>query len=393
MMVSIILCTYNREKYLGRAINSILDQTYEDWELLVVDDGSTDHTEELVRAYTDPRIRFFGMERNRFYCYAANFGLSQCAGTYVAFQNSDDEWLPNKLEKQVRYMEEHPGTGACFTEVTLIDNEGRNISDKCQDMLRLFENHYEDQGEWMKFFLYYGNCVCHPSALVKRTVLEQAGGFNLLYCQLADFDLWARIAAQHPIHVLPEKLIRFRWDTAKKDQISSTTQMHTVRSFNEQMLIRKQIVERLTDSQMIRYFRDKFRNPESASHLELEFEKAFLLMDSVACTPELKVLGIEKLEEVLRAEGAVQVLEEHFGLTLQEVYACNQEHWYTDFMVRGRLEELAEAKKRIELCEAETENWRQMASEYKNSTSWKLTAPLRKAGEIARRIVKRDRIQ
>ena len=102
------MCTYNREQYLKRAIDSVIAQTYTDWDMIIVDDGSTDNTKQLVSYYADPRIQYIKMDKNRFYCYAANHGLEQCRGDYVAFQNSDDEWLPDKLEKQMRFMEEHP---------------------------------------------------------------------------------------------------------------------------------------------------------------------------------------------------------------------------------------------------------------------------------------------
>lgn len=388
-MISIILCTYNREKYLARAIDSVIAQTYRDWELIIVDDGSTDRTEELVKSYTDPRIRYEKLEKNRYYCYAANYGLKKCQGQYVAFQNSDDEWLPDKLDKQIQFMEAHPEAGACFTEVILVDNDGADISERCIEVKRLFENHYTEQKDWMRYFLQYGNCVCHPSALVKQEVMEQVGGFNLMYCQLADFDLWVRIVTEYPIYVLTEKLIRFRWDVSHKDQISSATERHTVRSFNEQMQIRRQLVERLTDDQMVRYFGEDFRNPSSVSHLELEFEKAFLLMHCVADTPQTKMPGIEKIEEVLHSENAVETLEEHFHITLQNIYSWNQDHWYTDYMINEKLERSRYLNDEIKRVKEECRRLQMINKEYRTSTSWKITAPLRRIGRIYKKITKK----
>lgn len=387
-MVSILMCTYNREQYLKRAIDSVIAQTYTEWELIIVDDGSTDNTEQLVASYPDPRIRYIKMDKNRFYCYAANYGLQNCRGDYVAFQNSDDEWLSDKLEKQMRFMEEHTEAGACFTEVTLIDNEGNDLSERCLPMEKLFENHYEDQKDWMHFFLHKGNCVCHPSALVRKKVMDEVGGFNLMYCQLADFDLWVRIVTEHPIYVLPEKLIRFRWDINKQEQVSSATEKNLIRSFNEQMLIRKQMIDRLSDEQMLLFFKSEFQKKTSSSHLELEFEKAFLLMHCIDDSPEMRLPGINKLEEVLKIEGAVEVLERHFDLTLQEIYSWNRGHWYTDFILEQKI---SEAKRQLAAYQEKVNMQEYLIDQYRNSSSWRYTEPFRRVGRMVRRIVKKTK--
>ena len=387
-MVSILMCTYNREQYLKRAIDSVIAQTYTEWELIIVDDGSTDNTEQLVASYPDPRIRYIKMDKNRFYCYAANYGLQNCRGDYVAFQNSDDEWLSDKLEKQMRFMEEHTEAGACFTEVTLIDNEGNVLSERCLPMEKLFENHYEDQKDWMHFFLHKGNCVCHPSALVRKKVMDEVGGFNLMYCQLADFDLWVRIVTEHPIYVLPEKLIRFRWDINKQEQVSSATEKNLIRSFNEQMLIRKQMIDRLSDEQMLLFFKSEFQKKTSSSHLELEFEKAFLLMHCIDDSPEMRLPGINKLEEVLKIEGAVEVLERHFDLTLQEIYSWNRGHWYTDFILEQKI---SEAKRQLAAYQEKVNMQEYLIDQYRNSSSWRYTEPFRRVGRMVRRIVKKTK--
>ena len=137
-MVSVLMCTYNRRFCLQQAIDSVLCQTYPDFEFVIVDDGSTDGTEELIKSYQDPRIRYFKLDQNSFYCYAANQGLDHCQGDYVAFMNSDDAWLPDKLEKQVSVMEQNRMLGACFTRVYLVDESGNEISEECRDMAAAF---------------------------------------------------------------------------------------------------------------------------------------------------------------------------------------------------------------------------------------------------------------
>ena len=107
-MVSIILCTYNRENSIRYSIDSILEQTYQNWELIIVDDGSTDGTEKILEEYQDHRIRKIVLSDNSYYCYAANKGIREASGKYIAFATSDDIWEKTKLEKQIAYLEAHP---------------------------------------------------------------------------------------------------------------------------------------------------------------------------------------------------------------------------------------------------------------------------------------------
>ena len=107
-MVSIIMPVYNAEKYISRTINSVLNQTYEDFELIMVDDGSTDKGEEVIRKFTDPRVRFFVNDAEDKGAYSArNFGIRKAAGEYIAFLDSDDIWLKDKLEKTLDFMKKN----------------------------------------------------------------------------------------------------------------------------------------------------------------------------------------------------------------------------------------------------------------------------------------------
>lgn len=377
-MVSVLMCTYNRAYCLRQAIDSVLNQTYTNFEFIIVDDGSTDETEALIKLYTDSRIKYLQMEQNSFYCYAANYGLQHCKGEYIAFINSDDEWMPDKLEKQVEFLTKNKKYGACFSAVYLMDADGNDVTAENRQMRDLFAQKYNSQKECLQHFLSKGNTLCHPSALVRKSILDQIGGFNLMYCQVADLDLWIRIVTVAPIYVFDERLMRFRWDIRKNNQVSSATRENTVRTFNEQMMIRKDLVERLSDDQFIKFFGEKFKNKLSRSHLEIEFEKAFLLAECLGEVPELKILGIYKLEQVLRMPGAMDVLRNHFGMRIHDVYEWNKAHMYNElWLAEERNEKYEEQKRQL------IEKHRMEIEEYENSKSWKITAPLR---NIARRL-------
>jgi len=125
--VSVIISTYNRAHLIGRAIQSVLNQTYQDFEVIVVDDGSTDNTEEIVKSFNDPRIRYIRHEKNKGAAAARNTGIKAARGKYIAFQDSDDEWLPEKLEKQMKVFENAPPeAGVVYTDMQRINEDGEH---------------------------------------------------------------------------------------------------------------------------------------------------------------------------------------------------------------------------------------------------------------------------
>ena len=349
-MVSILLCTYNRENLIRETIDSILAQTYTDFELLIVDDGSTsEEAKEILKSYKDERIRLFLCEENKFYCRAANFGISQMKGDYLAIADSDDLWYPTKLERQMEYLEEHPECGACFTYAEIIDENGKPATEDFPHIAELTKKSFATRGEWMRYFFQYGNCAVHPSVVIPTWMVKRVKGFNLLMCQGADLDMWIRILKEAPIYVLPEFLTKFRCHHNPYDQISGADDLKAARFSNEHMLMRRKIMKMLTDEELKKYFRCYFRNKESQTHLELEIERAFLLLDCVNGLPSFGVIGIEKFEEILDEYGekAVQILKDKYSTSIQDVYKWNLKHFYVDFGITEQIRVLEEDKSEL----------------------------------------------
>lgn len=349
-MVSILLCTYNRENLIRESIDSILGQTYTDFELLLVDDGSTDGTKELLNSYKDERIRLYPFEENRYYCRAANWGMQQMRGEYLAIANSDDVWCPKKLERQMEYLEKHPECGVCFTYSDVIDENGQPADEDFPDIAEMLKRRFDTQEEWMRYFFRDGNCLAHPSAVIPRQIIERVGGFHLLFCQGADLDMWIRILRIAPIYVVPEILTRYRCHHNPDDQVSGANELKAARFMNEHMLMRKKMMKLLNDKELIRYFQCDFRKKDASTHLELEIERAFLLMECVKGLPDLRVLGIEKFEEVLDTyqEEAVEVLEQEYQVKLTDIYQWNLEHFYVDFGVHVEMSRKVERQQELE---------------------------------------------
>lgn len=336
-MVSIILCTYNRAHTLKATIDSILAQTYTDFELILVDDGSTDRTQELLAEYSDERIRSYVLEENSFYCAAANFGLTKVRGDYIAFATSDDVWNLRKLERQLDYMEKRKDCGACFTFVHLIDENGDNADEKYKDMLNVFRKVYYSRRDWIQRFIFEGNCLCHPTAVVRKEVLDKVGGYHVFYSLLADMELWLRIVRYYPIHVIEEDLLGYRMFEDQTKQVSGTTEKKRTKSLNEHMIIRNNFINDLSEQELEDFFANKFQYKEAFTHQEMEIERALLLLHCVSDLPEIGTLGMDKFEKLLRDNEYVKVLKDTYQIQLQDIYQWNTKHFYMDYTIHTLL--------------------------------------------------------
>lgn len=165
--VSIILCFYNEEKYLAKAIDSVLSQNYSNFELILVNDGSTDRSGEIAQGYDDDRIIYQTYEGNRHLAYARNRGLELATGEYIGFFDADDIMVPGKIERQVKYLDEHEDIIVVSGGYVYMDSEGhtdnRIVEPEC----------YSD--EQIKAYMLFGNCIAVGAALFRREIIETYG--------------------------------------------------------------------------------------------------------------------------------------------------------------------------------------------------------------------------
>jgi glycosyltransferase involved in cell wall biosynthesis len=199
---------YNTEQYIGESIQSVLDQTYTNWELLVVDDGSTDKTAESVRAFAekDSRIKYLSQQNGR-QAKARNTGIQNSSGTLLAFLDSDDLWLPEKLQLQLQAM--------VATNVDVVYSNGFVIYEPGAAPGQMDFPIVAGTVEGRRMFdlLLLLNFIPVQSVLLRREAFEKAGPFDesLQYHGCEDYDLWLRIAAGGTLfHGLSEKLIKYR---------------------------------------------------------------------------------------------------------------------------------------------------------------------------------------
>jgi glycosyltransferase involved in cell wall biosynthesis len=198
--VSVVIPTHNRASLLGRSIKSVLGQTYKDFEIIVVDDASTDNTEEVVQSIRDPRIRYLRHEKNRGGSAARNTGIRAAWGQYIAFQDSDDEWLPEKLEKQMEVLAAAPPeVGIVYTAFWRIRSDNKEYIPGPEIQLKEGRVHRE---------LLKGNFVTTQAVLVKRECFQKAGMFDETLPRFQDWELFIRMAKHYEFRYVPEALVR-----------------------------------------------------------------------------------------------------------------------------------------------------------------------------------------
>ena len=209
--ISVILTSYNHNKFIGEAIDSVLQQTLQDFELIIWDDASSDGSWYLINQYTDPRIKAFRNETNKGPVFGINKAISEIAvGEYIAMHHSDDVWEVDKLQKQIDFLEAHPQVGAVFSDALAINEQSEPLRDSQHFYVDVFKQANRSRHEWLHFFFNTGNALCHPSLLIRKQCYAECGLYNSSLAQVPDFDMWIRLCLKYEIYVLPEFLVKFR---------------------------------------------------------------------------------------------------------------------------------------------------------------------------------------
>lgn len=181
-LISVIIPTYNREETLSKAINSVLEQTYKNWELIIVDDASTDHTDSLIKQYNDLRIKYFRNVDNQGANYCRNLGAKYARGEFLAFLDSDNYWLPQKLEKEIMEIEGTQNT-IVFCQCKIIDTKNKNISREV----------YISSDD-IPSLLVERNVIDTSAALISHKNFEEIGGFDIYMPRFQDWEFFFRAA-------------------------------------------------------------------------------------------------------------------------------------------------------------------------------------------------------
>jgi len=197
--VSVVIPAYNAMNYLPETVESVLRQSFTDFEVLIIDDGSSDHIVQWASQIADHRVRLISQE-NQGVSAARNTGITQAHGEYIAFLDADDLWELTKLEKQVRCLDNNPTVGLVHTWMLLVDEQGKSTG-------RVMKSNGEGD-IWKQ--LVERNIIACPSVIVRRCCFEAVGIFDINLRSNEDWDMWLRIASRYPFAVIKEPLAYYR---------------------------------------------------------------------------------------------------------------------------------------------------------------------------------------
>ncbi len=200
--VSVVVSTFNGERYIGQTLESLFDQSFRGFELIVVNDGSTDNTSGIVRQFNDNRLRLLENDRNRGIAESQNTGISLARGEYVALQDHDDLSVPGRLEKQVTFLDEHRHIGLVGSECTVINENGKST-----DRFTVSTSDID-----LKWTLLTHNAFLHTSVMFRRRILDSIGPYSPAseFTYAEDYEFLSRVAAQYPVANIAEPLVMWR---------------------------------------------------------------------------------------------------------------------------------------------------------------------------------------
>jgi glycosyltransferase involved in cell wall biosynthesis len=312
--ISVIMAAYNHAPFVEQAITSVLEQEGVDFEFLITDDGSTDQTRAAITSINDERIKFFPNEINRGACVVTNELIERANGEFVAVINSDDYWsAKDKLAYQVKILRDNPTIGACFGRARYVDRNGQLIHKSLLPSGTIFDQENRSQGQWLRKFFYFGNCICHPTILIRKSCYKEIGMYSNRLRQLPDYDMWIRLVKSYQIFISDRELVNFR--ILPGENTSSSTTENSVRLLNEHFIIAENFLDNVTRTQLIDGFSDKLLVQDIPSEEHLYIEKTMLyLSENKRIGKAHRMIGLLKMSKLLNEPRYHNLMINSYGI-------------------------------------------------------------------------------
>ncbi|MEH2025123.1 MAG: glycosyltransferase [Nostoc sp.] len=311
-LISVVMTTYNHEKYIAEAIQSVLEQTFTDFELIVVNDGSTDRNDEVIRSFQDSRIVYINQE-NQGTSTGLNQGIIAARGKYIALMSGDDVCYPQRLEKQYQYLYTKINQ-VIFSSVDFIDDDSHPVTGK-HFARNYFNNSNKTSAEILNYFFMQGNYLCAVTAFLEKKMLLEAGLFNLASIQLQDFDMWIKLVKKYDIFIMEDKLVKYR---IRQNEDNLSHPNNSVRSLFEQYQIYRNIFDDVNIELFKKAFEKNIRKSNFQEGAEYELEKAFLYLSHSLSL--IQSIGYEKLSCLFQNKNILSIAKNEYSFTLPDLY-------------------------------------------------------------------------
>jgi glycosyltransferase involved in cell wall biosynthesis len=312
--VSVIMATYNHAEFVVQSINSVLDQDGVDFEFLIADDGSVDRTRDIVASIRDKRIHFFPNKENRGACIVTNELIQRASGEFIALINSDDYWIAtDKLAYQLQVMKKNPEVGACFGRARFVDKDGNVIDKSKLPQGYVFDKRNRSRGAWLRHFFDLGNCICHPTMLIRKDCYDALGLYDNRLRQLPDFDMWVRLLKKNEIYVSDREMVAFRH--LPGENASSGTSVNLRRLQTESYFILQRFFDGVPRDVFLDGFGDLLVESESPDEAHLDIEKSLLYLAKNRWSSHIyNLIGLERIHFLLGSDKHRRILIDCYGI-------------------------------------------------------------------------------
>ncbi|MBL1209363.1 glycosyltransferase family 2 protein [Geminocystis sp. GBBB08] len=317
-LVSVRLITYNHEKYIEEAIYSVLSQTFQDYELIIVNDGSTDETDSIIKRILEkennPKIKYIYQE-NQGTSSACNTAILNARGKYIANMSGDDVCYPYRLEKQMQFIQE-TGAKIVFSWVDIIDDNS-NIITKTYYNTIIFNQPPRSRFSTLRHFFFNFNYINSPSGLIEKQLLIESGLYCLTSIQSQDLDMWIKLAKKYDICLLPEKLLKYRI-RANNNNLSNSDNGRGSRMIFEHYQIHKTFFDDFPMDLFKQVFVNEIRLNNFSSNIHYELEKSFIYL--LHRESYIQIIGLENLFCLLQDESILKVAKSEYNFDLPKLY-------------------------------------------------------------------------
>lgn len=342
--VTVRIPAYNHEKYIHECLESVLNQTFQDFEIVITDDGSSDRTVEIIREFNDTRISLEVLDKNYGSAYAIENCLKKARGEYVANLCSDDAWELNKLEKQVAFLDKNPQFDAVFTKVKIIDEDSNPFAGQ-HFYLHAFEVKNRTKEEWLNHFFYVGNCLCMPSVMIRRSVYEDLHYQDKRMASLNDFDFWVRFSLQHTFYILEDTLTKFRLRANEANASGNRLDNHIRCLFEYKQILHNYLL--IKNAELLRKI---FPECDKYGVVKNELIPYFLGRLAIDTKAEFKQLwGLETIFNLIKNEKIMETLDKQYGFSYTDFYKFTSEKdVYRLAFIRHHEQEMYKTKMEME---------------------------------------------